>query len=106
MEILAVLGVIFLLAFLVETLVEFLAAPLFDHLPALTGVKWAQMYLAVAAGIAGAFVYRFDLLYLLGGFLGVNIACNAFGVAITGIAIGKGANYLHDVVSKYFVQPK
>lgn len=105
MEVLSILGVILLLSFMVETLVEFLAAPLVDNVPALGAYHWVQEYIAIAVGILGAFVYSFDLLYLLGSFVGASIPLHPFGIALTGIAVGKGANYLHDLIGKYFVKP-
>lgn len=99
---LAILGVILLLAFLVESLVEYLFGPVFDKIPKLTKAKWSLMYIAMAVGIAGAFVYSFDLLYLLGQFLGVEISLTPYGIVLTGMAIGRGSNYLHDILTKFF----
>lgn len=100
-----VLAVIFLLAFLVESLVEYLFGALFEHVTALLKFKWTLMYIAMAVGILGAFVYRFDLIYLIGQFVGSSVAVTTFGIVLTGAAIGRGANYLHDLVTKYFVKP-
>lgn len=102
---LAILGVILLLAFLVETLVEYFAAPVFDKIPKLTAAKWSLMYVAMAVGIFGAFVYSFDLLYLLGQLLGVAVPQTPYGIVITGMAIGRGSNYLHDILTKFFTKP-
>lgn len=110
--VLIVIGVIFLLSFLVETLIEFLFAPLFNNVPALEAWKWAQFYLAVIAAVVGAFIYQFDLLFLLGQFLEATtqstspIQQSPYGVAITGVAIGHGAAYLHDAVMRYFRKPE
>lgn len=100
-----VLFVIFLLAFLVESLVEYLFGAPFEYIPAMKPYKWLLMYVAMAVGMVGAFVYRFDLLYLLGAFVGTAIQVTVFGILLTGAAIGRGANYLHDLVTRYFVKP-
>lgn len=105
MTIFGILAVIFLLAFLVESLVEYLFGKVVDNIPALTPYKWGLMYVSAIVGVVGAFIYGFDLLYLLGQFVGAGIPSTGFGVALTGLAIGRGANYLHDLVDKYFVKP-
>ena len=101
----AILLVIFLMAFLVESLVEYLFGGLFDHVPAITPHKWVLMYVAMGVGILGAFVYQFDLIYLIGLYVKAGIATTTFGIVLTGAAIGRGANYLHDLVKRYFVKP-
>lgn len=90
------------LAFLVETLVEALFGRVMDHFPALVPYKWTLFYIAVLAGILGAFNYQFDVLYLLFLFVGVPSTTTLYGTAITGIAIGMGAVYIHQFISKFF----
>ncbi len=102
MQITGTLGVILLLAFLVETLVEALFGRIVDHIPAIQPYKWALIYVAVAAGIAGAWVYQFDVLYLAAQFMDVSLTVTPFGVTITGIAVGMGAGYIHQIISTYF----
>lgn len=104
--ILGTLAVIGALAFLVETLVEAVFGRLADQIPVLQPYKWTLIYFAVLVGIVGAFVYQFDLLYLLAQFVGSPVAHNGFGTAITGIAIGMGAGYIHQFVSQYFPQDR
>lgn len=98
------LSIIFLLAFLVETLVEFLFGDLFNKVPALAAYKWTIKYIAVLVGIAAAWVYQFDLIYLLSQQTGGGVATSPFGVVLTGIATGKGSNYVHQVISQFFPQ--
>lgn len=105
MTVLAILAVIFLLAFLTESLVEYLFGAVVDHIPALIPHKWALMYVAAIVGVIGAYIYSFDLLHLLGEFVGAVIPVHVFGILLTGLAIGRGASYLHDLVTKYFVKP-
>lgn len=104
MEPVSVLIVILGLAFLVETLTEAVFGPLFDKVPVLTPHKWALMYVALVAGIAGALIYGFDLIALLSVTAKMNppITPNIFGMGITGFAIGKGSNYIHQFISKFF----
>jgi hypothetical protein len=104
MTVLSILAVIVLLAFLVESLVEYLFGTLADHIAAIKPYSWLTMYVAAAVGVLGAFVYQFDLLALLGSFLGTPIALSTFGIILTGLAIGRGANYLHDLIKRYFVK--
>lgn len=105
MNIFGILGVIFLLAFLVESLVEYLVGQVFDQVSVLTPYKWTLMYISAFVGVLGAIVYKFDLLFLLAQFLEVSLEQSIFGTILTGLAIGRGANYLHDLVTKYFVRP-
>jgi len=105
MSILLILAVVLFIAFLVETLVEFLLAPLFEKVPKLTPFKWVTMYVAIAVAMFAAFLYRLDLVFMLAQFLGVaEIPQTTYGIVITGIAIGKGSNYLHDLITKFFVK--
>ena len=103
-----ILGVIFLLSFLVESLVEYLFAPFFDRTPLLQPHKWVLMYVSAAVGVFGCFFYGFDLLYLLGGYLDINGAymqqATWLGELLTGFAVGRGSNYVHDLVTKFFVK--
>lgn len=101
----ATLGVIFFVAFLVTSIVEAVFGQAFEQIAALKPYKWAQVYLAYAAGIMMAFVYGFDLIALLGQFLGSTIAVTVAGTIATGIGIGMGASWLHDAVKTYFIKP-
>jgi len=104
MEALGIIVVMIGLAFLVETLTEAVVGPIFDKTPALTPHKWAIMYVALVVGVAGALIYKFDLIALLAETVNVNppISPGIFGMVITGLAIGKGSNYLHQFISKFF----
>ena len=93
------------IAWLIETLVESIFSPIFDKIPALTPYKSFLMYIAMVAGVAGAFIYQFDLPAILGSFLKADIPVTPYGIGLTGLAIGKGSNYLHDFIQKYFVKP-
>jgi hypothetical protein len=105
MSVLAVLGVVLLLAFMIESLVEYTFGALTEHVVALQPFKWLLMYVSMTVGIVGAFVYRFDLINLASQFLEVNIPITTFGMIISGMAIGRGASYIHQIVSTYFKKP-
>ena len=104
MTTMGVLAIILALAFLVETLTEAIFGPLFDKIPALTPHKWALMYIALVIGVIGAFVYKFDLLSILSQFVEMKppFEPGPFGMVITGLSIGKGSNYIHQIISKFF----
>jgi len=104
MSVLGILAIIFLLSFLVEAMVEYIFGKLFDHVPALTPHKWLLMYVALAAGVAGAFIYQFDVISLISIWLETPINIHPFGIAITGLAIGRGSNFIHDLIKKFFQQ--
>jgi|GEM_PF-1157430 len=111
-SLLVILLVTLFVSFLIETLVEYLFAPFFDHFEKMTKYKWMQMYIAFAVGIAAAFIYRLDLIYILSAFWAqaspaANVALwpvTTFGMIITGAAIGRGSNYLHDIFQTFFLK--
>lgn len=102
---LVLFAVIFGLAFIVETLVEAIFSPIFEKIPGLALHKWLLMYVALAIGLLGAFIYRFDLIYLLAVYLKADIPITTYGIILTGLAIGKGSNYLHGLFQKIFIKP-
>jgi uncharacterized membrane protein len=108
LEVLIIMVIVLFIAFLIETLVEYLFGTIFDKVPALNKFKWLQMYIAMIVGIVAAFLYGLDLLNLLSQFLseisGATkiIAITPFGLIITGCAIGRGSNYLHDLYDRFF----
>lgn len=103
-QILGTATLIFLLAFMVETLVEAVFGKLFANIPVLKPYSWTLFYIAVAAGVGGAFVYQFDFVYLLSQFVEAPVAQTPYGIAITGVSIGMGATYVHDLIQKFFVK--
>ena len=107
MTVLSTLGIILLLAFLVETLAEFLFGTVAGFFP--NGGEWFGKYrlpviqvISIAAGVGGSWIYQFDVIYLLGQFLNSPVDLEIFGVVITGIAVGKGSNYIHQLISQFF----
>ena len=102
-----VFGLILFVAFLVESFVEYLLGTAFDKFPKLAPYKWVLMYAGAAAGIAAAAYYRFDLVYLFARLAGdTAVQPGPFGIALTGLAIGRGAGFLNDLFSKLPGAPK
>lgn len=100
------LAVIFMMAFMVETLTEFLFGDLFNNVESAKPFKWTIKYIAVMIGVAGAWVYQFDLIHLLSEYVGAGLPSSPFGVALTGIAVGKGSNYIHQMITQFFPEAK
>jgi hypothetical protein len=105
------LAVIFALAYLAESLTEYLFGIPFDKIPKLTPFKWTLMYLSAGVGVGMAVFYKLDLVSLLAEVIsemvGVvsPIPVTVVGFVLTGLGIGRGANWMHDFVSKYFKKP-
>ena len=105
------LSVIFALAFLAESMTEYLFGIPFDKIPKLTPFKWTLAYIAMAVGVGLAIFYKLDLIALLADVIaetvGVQspIQVSVVGFILTGLGIGRGAAYLHDFVGRYFKKP-
>lgn len=106
----AILG-IFLLAALVEALVEYLVQPWLkpEHrelTPAEDLIRtMALRYSAAVIGVVLCIAYQVDILALVGLFSGWPL----IGPVLTGLLIGRGANFVNDFVERWvrpMVQPK
>lgn len=84
------------LAFLAESMVEYVFGQVVDHIPALSQFRWALMYVALAAGVGLAFYYQVDVLALI-----QDEPSTPVGFAMSGLVIGRGANFFHDFISRY-----
>ena len=110
-EITILLAVAFALAFLTESLVEYLFGTLFDKVAKLTPLKWALMYVAAGVGVALALYWQIDLIAVIANgvasMAGVEASwkVSVVGEILSGLAIGRGANFLHDFISKALVKP-
>jgi hypothetical protein len=117
---LATLSGILILATLVEALVEYLVKPLFgppifplpqggdpqgEACPEYPrGDPVADLlirYSAATIGVLLCLTYRADLLILAN----LNAPLPWVGFVITGILIGRGANFVHDFTSRWFTRP-
>lgn len=102
MNVLGILGLIFLMAFLVEAVVEAVFGKVAEHVAAIQPYDWLLAYIAYAIGIGGAFIYGFDLLHILGEFLQAPVPATWFGIALTGVGVGRGSNFINDIMAKFF----
>lgn len=91
---------ILFLAFLAEALTEYLAAPLVkgegSRHPAAASPLYLR-YIAVAVGVLLALAYRADLLAMMG----LCAVTPWVGYIVTGILIGRGSNFLNDLVDRW-----
>lgn len=101
-DVFATLGIIFAITFLVEALVEYVFGTPFDKFPKLTPHKWLLMYVSLIVGVGVSYYYQFDMIYLLAKFLEVNLNMTWLGILFSGLVIGRGSNFLHQFVSKFF----
>ena len=81
------------IAVVIETLVEFLVAPLLDRV----GRSWLLPYAACLFGIGFSFAYRLDILRALLGIVPVH---PIIGHLVTGLALGRGSNFVHDLFGR------
>ena len=103
-ETLPTLAMVFVLSFLAESLTEYFARPILGPrsqpedeagsrpLSAL----WLR-YVAALVGVGLALLYQVDLL----AFFGLHALHPVAGQIVTGILIGRGSNYLHDLVDRW-----
>jgi len=102
---LTTMGVIFFISFMLEGAIEYFFGILFEKVAKLEPYSWALMYVSAIVGIIAAFGYQFDLVFLFAKFLGQSVGePSIMGILLTGLAIGRGSNYLHDFVGKFFIK--
>lgn len=95
MEALAPFGVVLALAFLCESLTEYF----FSDLMALIGLDSRHLrYVAALVGVGLALLYGLDALR---DFLGLSPRLPHLGEVLTGLILGRGANYVHDFYGNY-----
>lgn len=101
-EILGVTAFSLLLAFLCESMVEYFLAIWID----LAAQKWPGIkaadplkYVAAAVGVAMAFAYGLDI--IAAAFPEQAPFASWVGILLTGLAVGRGSNFVHDVWAKY-----
>jgi len=99
--VLAVISLSVGLAFLAESLVEYLFGTLFDKIPSLEAYKWTLIYVSMGVGILMAFHYQLDLIALIANLAEYPIEQTWLGILLTGVVIGRGANFVHQFVSEY-----
>ncbi len=92
MDFVATFALILVLAFLTESMVEY-------FLGWIVRIKPYLMYVSAAVGIALAIVYQLDMIAVF--FKGAALTPFA-GYVLTGLVIGRGANFVHDIAKNYF----
>lgn len=94
----AVVGILFLAVFC-EGSIEFFYAEVIKLLGELTLKeflkKFSARYVALLLGLLLAFGFEINI----PGLLGLAAVQAWVGIAVTGVVIGRGANYIHDVLS-------
>ena len=103
-----------ILAFLVESFVEYFFGLFFEYIPD-KFQKFKKLVLSLVAATVGVllcFFYKLDLIYILttisSMFAGKEpiITITAPGILLTGLGVGRGANYIHQFISQYIPAPK
>ena len=90
----ATLGIsILLLATLVEGFTEYVFSDAADHVGFGIGLKYAPL----ALGVIVAVLYQVDIL----ASLGVTSSVPYAGYVVSGLIIGRGSNYVNDIISKF-----
>ena len=84
------------LAFLAESMVEYLFGSLVDHVPALDKFRWTLMYVSAGVGVGLAFFYELDIIRLI-----TAEDITPVGMILSGLMIGRGANFVHQFVASY-----
>ena len=91
----------FALAFLAESMVEYLlAVPLSFLVKRWPIVEQLQIKLYAALGVGVLMAFQYDLDLIFEGF-GYTAHWVGFGVLLTGLGLGRGANWLHDFWTTY-----
>ena len=86
-----------------EGTIEFIFGTLFDKVPKLNPYKWALMYLSLVLGVYLAYFYQLDMVYIVAQATGATaVTVSWVGLAATGVIIGRGANFVNDVWTRFF----
>ena len=106
------IAVAFALAFLVESLVEYLLGTPMEHVAALKPWKWSLMYIAAVVGVALAIYWQIDLIAIVANgvasMTGMDLVwkVSIIGQILSGLVIGRGSNFLHDFLTKALKKPE
>jgi len=94
---------IFIVAFLVEAMVEYLFGTPFDKIEALKPYKWMLMYLAFIIAAALSVFYKIDLFYLIAEYAEIDwptlTRLSWPGYLFSGFVIGRGSNFVHQLIA-------
>ena len=98
---LVALAVAFTLAFITESFVEYIFGIPMKKVPKLEKYIWTLNYIALVVGVGLAFYYTVDLISLVAELAGGKVGITPVGIALTGMIIGRGSNFLNDFVTKF-----
>ena len=82
-----------------EGFVEYFFGTLFEKFPKITPYAWTLKYISLLAGIGLAFAYNLDLVARV--FTLASPGMPWLGTLITGVVMGRGANFVSEVWDKY-----
>lgn len=112
-ESVVILAVSFLLAFFTETMVEYFVGTPMDHIEKAKPYRWLLMYVAAGVGLFFSLFYKLDLVALtaqlaerMTGVGSLLTQPTTPGMIVSGLAIGRGANFLSDLVARYILPKK
>lgn len=94
---------VFFLAFLVESIVEATLGLLFEKINVLKPYKWALQYVSFVVGIMAAFVYGLDFFAIYSKYFPPTYSPTIFGTVLSGLSIGRGSQFIHDMASLMFL---
>ena len=101
MENLGLFAVLMFFGFIAtEGCVEYFLGMLFEKVTKLTPFAWLLMYVSLAGGLFLAFAYQLDAVEMAFGIASPTMPW--LGIVLTGVVIGRGANFVADVWKKYF----
>ena len=83
----------FLAVIAVEGFTEFIFGTLFEKIPALSPYDWTLKYISLAVGLSLAFYYDLDVATV------ALLPHTPVGVVITGLALGRGGNFVNNIFS-------
>jgi len=101
MNVAAAIALVFALAFLAESMVEYIFGTIVDKVPVLDKWRWTLMYVGLGVGVGMAFYYQIDLVVLIANLADYTIPTGWLGVLLSGLAIGRGSNYIHQFMSEH-----
>lgn len=98
----AVFAISTVLGFLVESFTEYFFGQIANQVPKLAPYKWLLIYLSAAFGLVVAIHYKVDLVASLMRVFGLDHPNEIHGMVLSGLGIGRGANFIHELWSKFF----
>ena len=85
-----------------EGCVEYFLGTLFERVEKLKPFAWLLMYVSLFAGLGLAFAFELDAVAKVFGI--TSPAMPWLGTGLTGVVIGRGANFVADVWKKYLTK--